>query len=134
MSAQDILKMIEEVDPNDTAKLDEIDARVWCFLNNRAFHGMTDKGQFYYNLHYPLSMAHPKEGIIEYARSRDTLKAIRPEGWHYFIDSRGGCKLWSVDCTRPEFHAQNNNCGMLRTEELAELHAIIQAIDFERTK
>lgn len=121
MSAQDILKMIREVDPSDTAKLDEIDFAVWQFLGN-------DK-----NAKSPIECGFDFGGI-KYTRSRDALKAIRPEGWHYFIDSRGGCKLWSLDCTRPEFHAQNNNCGMLRTEELAELHAIIQAIDFERTK
>ena len=32
-----ILKLIEEVDPNDTAMLDEIDARVSCYINERAY-------------------------------------------------------------------------------------------------
>jgi hypothetical protein len=31
-AAETILKIIENVDPADTAKLDEIDARVWCWL------------------------------------------------------------------------------------------------------
>jgi len=30
MSAEEILKLIESVDVEDTAALDEIDARVWC--------------------------------------------------------------------------------------------------------
>jgi len=30
-TATEIVKMIEDVDPCDTAKLDEIDARVWVF-------------------------------------------------------------------------------------------------------
>lgn len=32
-TAQEILKLIESVDPADTAKLDEIDARVVCYVN-----------------------------------------------------------------------------------------------------
>jgi hypothetical protein len=30
-----ILKMIETADPADTAKPDEIDARVWCYLSSK---------------------------------------------------------------------------------------------------
>jgi hypothetical protein len=35
--AETILKLIESVDPKDTAKLDEIDARVWCYLHYERF-------------------------------------------------------------------------------------------------
>ena len=32
-----LLKMIGEVSPEDAAKLDEIDARVWCFIDGIDF-------------------------------------------------------------------------------------------------
>ena len=35
--AETILKMIETVDPADTTKLDEIDARVWCSVASYDF-------------------------------------------------------------------------------------------------
>ena len=35
--AETILKMIENVDPADTAKLDEIDALVWCWYQQEPF-------------------------------------------------------------------------------------------------
>lgn len=114
--AQTILKMIEEVDPADTAKLDEIDARVYEFLD------------------FPDSNI----GCPEYTRSRDSLKSIRPEGWgfnnyyHYKhgIDSQlHSCSAghWKVNQWENTIFAE-----ALPTEELAELHAIIQAIDHER--
>lgn len=35
--AQDLLNMIENVSPDDTTKLDEIDAQVWCYIFNRDY-------------------------------------------------------------------------------------------------
>jgi hypothetical protein len=70
--AETILKMIETVDPADTEKLDEIDARVGEYLD--------------YNSPDP--------------------KAV----------------IGSRENASPE----------LQTEELAELHAIVQAIEYER--
>jgi hypothetical protein len=40
--AETILKMIETVDPTDTAKLDEIDARVWCWLKGHEYLDIDD--------------------------------------------------------------------------------------------
>ena len=105
MTVQEILKLIEEVDPKDTAKLDEIDARVYEFLD------------------FPDSNI----GCPEYTRSRDALKAIRPEGWRVFNLSEG---------TMFEFDLGKTNARVFRglaiTEELAELAAILQAINYER--
>lgn len=52
-----ILKMIETVDPDDSVKLDEIDLAVYKYIGE-------------------LHMMLPKV-----TRSRDALKAIRPDGW-----------------------------------------------------
>lgn len=99
---QDILKMIETVSPDDTEKLDEIDARVWVCLHLQGDFNISINGGIIYYRHnsWPEDartiLQHPFQNP-EYTRSRDALKAIRPEG-------------------------------------LAELHAILQAIEFERTK
>lgn len=129
-----ILKMIEEVDPSDTAKLDEIDAKVELYNleisiardeNNRRFY-VLNKGTAYESKCY---VAEPQQ----YTRSRDALKAIRPEGWFYNIghneSNSGGlfaCSMYS------HTNSPLKNSPDLPTEELAELHAIIQAIAYER--
>lgn len=133
MTAQIILKMIEQVDPADTAKLDEIDARVWCFVKKVKYkkHGRADTGLWvlysgnWNNLSTPL-----------YTRSRNALKAIRPEcpdGFYVgentaqnFIGARWVCWINSGSDYNQEFRGDG------KTEELAELHAVIQAIDHER--
>ena len=138
MSAQDILKMIEEVDPSDTAKLDEIDARVWCLLHEARFKKMLSTPEHYkhgYFSYYQGSvwgskMVYPP---MQYTRSRDALKSIRPEGWIY------DCEWYSKNRFTARFYKLDSDeiqeeSPVLPTEELAELHSIIQAIDFERTK
>ena len=59
--AEIIFKMIETVDPADTAKLDEIDARVWCWLNNKIF--------------LRINVDRPAAYAPTYTRSRNTLKS-----------------------------------------------------------
>ncbi len=150
MTAQEILKMIESVDPADTAKLDEIDARVWCYLNEKTFIGKDSSGFYVWDSSNDFRFKEVIDGKItqasksicgdgghsfcpepvvkKYTRSRDTLKAIRPEGWEWdmmwnetvqYYGAGSGFEVWS-----PANPA-------LPTEELAELHAIIQAIDYE---
>ncbi len=126
---QMILKMIEEVSPDDTAKLDEIDARVWCYTNEEAIRPFVG-GDFQYR----------KEGdwyflnsFPEYTRSRDALKAIRPEGWVFEIECRSSF-FDNWDCCGCDWVNEGKTfiAARCKTEELAELHAIIQAISFER--
>jgi hypothetical protein len=120
--AEAILKIIETVDPADTAKLDEIDARVQKFLINDPRYVLKDvAGQWI--IHEPGKFNFKNKATI-YTRSRDALKAIRPEGWAFYINSRGVCQAYSSDNVIRVLP--------LPTEELAELHAIIQAIEYER--
>lgn len=120
--AKDILKLIEEVDLSDTAKLDEIDARVWCFVKKRAFPGL--KLLNYENDLYE-QMGGRRIRTPKYTRSRDALKKIRPEGWWFqLIPCASG--NWMCDSMH-DIHVEPRP-----TEELAELHAIIQAIAYER--
>lgn len=136
-----ILTMIENVSPDDTAALDEIDARVWCWLK-----GITEEGNFtvshnkgtvYYRhndwpkdartiLHH--TFMHP-----QYTRSRDALKSIRPEGWWFDINyDEYNANAYTVRGKLIEFEVVYS--APLPTEELAELHAIINAIQHERDK
>lgn len=151
MSAADILKMIETVDPTDTATLDEIDARVWCYLNSVTLKKPSKNMWKNFEDDYTTITYkdNEKEGLAscgwaagtnhiqrfcKYTRSRDALKAIRPEGcWVERIIQHKTSKSW--DCTiaiTGEVFSVSDKAITLPTEELAELHAIIQAIEYER--
>lgn len=65
----ELLKMIEEVDPNDNEKLDEIDARVWCLLNNQDADSTEELGVPDWTTR--------KAQCNKYTRSRDALKGKR---------------------------------------------------------
>jgi hypothetical protein len=145
--AEAILKMIESVDPADEAKLDEIDARVWCWRSDCDYGGGDfDNGSTF--------KAIPKRGAPpffksiplweRYTRSRNALKSIRQEGWRikaaeYF--QGGFCFELSKYFPPPKgVHVLRDGDALkvspltgLPTEELAELHAIIQAIEYERS-
>jgi len=111
--AQTILELIEGVDPADTAAMDEIDLAVINeFWPETAAY------------HIELGYNNPK-----YTRSRDALKSIRPEGWG--LESIISEKYNRVRVFQT--HGKSNlKSEYLPNEELAELHAIIQAIQYER--
>lgn len=125
MTAQEILKLIETVDTADTAKLDEIDARVWWFINPHG-NGIPPGWERQW---------HPY-----YTRSLDALKAIEPRNmianlycpnassfiFQLMIRERGFCKEFISPGTT------NDKPKPLSTEHLARLHAIIQAIEYDR--
>lgn len=129
MGAADILKMIETVSPDDTAKLDEIDARVDCYKWGYDFHDVNSVEGCFVSYFHKGPLPEDKYGNLsqKYTRSRDALKAIRPEGWWFGICGAYWCDFGKkLDERKPT--------PELPTEELAELHAIIQAIEYERTK
>lgn len=129
--AETILKLIETVDPSDRAKLDEIDARVWCYLQRIDFgvygrmNNTKDNHQF--------TIDNIQQYSPHYARNRDSLKAIRPNGW--VLGSSGFNNIYNVFTVTlipPEKSFRVDGSVIGYHEELAELHAIIQAIDYER--
>ena len=78
-----ILKMIETVDPADTARwLDEIDARFLCYLTGCTFISREEniitcqKSGYTYKETLPLTTS-------EFTRCRSALKAMRPKGWRF---------------------------------------------------
>ena len=131
-----ILDMIEGVDPKDTCTLDEIDARSWCWLEEYIFKNgvsrpygkldfnelvKTDKGYYWTN-------GRNKKWAKKYTTSRDALKAIRPEGWEIAIHEH--CYgAFTVFLDNEQFRTPTSEGA---TEELAELHAIISAIQGEK--
>ena len=132
-----ILTLIENVDPLDNDALDEIDARVWCWLEDCKFKRMLNnkyptlsasKFSFYEDdqIYYKLVSG------IRYCTSRDALKAIRPDGWQWYLVPRDDNLMvrfgGALDCVG----TGQLESPSLPTEELAELHAIIQAIAWER--
>lgn len=149
--AKTILNMIETVDPNDTAKMDEIDARVWCFVSFWNKFSSIDKGRLLYidTCGPHMRGSFKIKYIPQYTRSRDALKAIRPEGWavEYLNQCQRQDGLPKPECFYDWWECrlfkkpENYGTEMLVrrgikivTEELAELHAIIQAIEYERTQ
>lgn len=120
MTATEILRMIETVDPAATAKLEEIDFKVWCFIHQ------PPKDSCFAMRKYP-----------EYTRSRDVLKSIRPERWkfkiNYIYPEEQELHGWFAFFQKTD-PWKITRAQHLPTEELAELHAIIQAIEYERAK
>lgn len=114
-----ILELIENVDPNDADALDEIDARVACWLNGHEY----NKSMIAYYIG------------ADYTRSRDSLKAIRPEGWGIMLVpwTKNGQDINSYTATLTHPEHDPFFTYQAKPEELAELHAIIQAIAFDRT-
>lgn len=140
-AAQNILDMIETVNPNNTNALDEIDARVWCWLNNWTFSFIGSRKEPYgfiakQDHDGPVCEDVPK---AQYTRSRDALKSIRPEGWHYECNKICNGTYWAAmheetsEGVSGDEEGESFQAWYLKSEELAELHAIIQAIEYERT-
>lgn len=154
--AQKILWMIENVSVDDAGALDEIDARFYAWFKcvQYATHEGSglDYGDCYGRPLYTKLYTKPKKeqrngyaSVKPYTRSRDALKSIRPEGWCFEMGF-----TWPDVGNEFTYKAFNRKLGLeddcegrlcdicltanCVTEELAELHAIIQAIEYERSK
>lgn len=131
MTASHILSLIESVDPDDTKALDEIDLLMAEFLGFETARNVTNEDDL-----PPLNMIVHDNGNIgfidKYTRSRNALKRIRPSGFRIWrMEQRGNIKTFiqaGLDQSDLLFDTP------LLQEELAELHAIIQAIEYERGK
>ena len=140
---QKILDLIESVDPEDTGTLNEIDARVTCLVKNWCFLDYPHKtrdGQEHNHLVTAKSEEYPegfKQYLNYYTRSRDALKSIRPEGWWFSIEGINdnlvdGSFVTGVYCEIVDYFSDRLESPPLPTEELAELHAVVQAIEWSR--
>jgi hypothetical protein len=118
----DLLTLIENVHQHDYAELDEIDARVECFLLNVNPEAQWVTGGI------PLWKRYWRE-CQKYSRSYDSIKGIRPQNWDFSLitDSCGSKAIFFKDDI-----CLNSPHEKLPTEELAMLHATIQVIMYER--
>jgi len=140
-----ILRLIESVslsNPADDETLDLIDARVHAYCSSRTFVAngktCTDDHTSYW-VQYRENPPCKEYGVPRYTRSRDALKAIRPKGW----EKRSGWRTAILqetqvgDCWLAKLYKIDGKAIMsfaCPTEELAELHAIIQALIEERRR
>jgi hypothetical protein len=122
-----ILQLIENVDPNDTAALDEIDALVEVYVLQITF-GRDESG-----------CRVTKEGWkvqepAKYTRSLDAQEGIDVNHWELRVWQIGKefsawmGSPWSDEKGRITINSENR----FPTEPLARLHAKIQAIAYER--
>lgn len=132
MEHKKILELIESVDPQDDAALDEIDARVWCWLNREKYLGRHECADCFLATIDGAKFFIGHKDVQKYTRSRDALKAIRPEGWCVLNDYSLNAWKVSYRCVTEALGKEEFCSKFLPTEELAELSAIIQAISFER--
>ena len=129
--SEELLKMIETVDPEDSTAIEEIEARYICFKMRDVYEGIT-----YDTSTDETPMAKGKNGAYyfkNYATSRDVLKGERPKGWCitnsvWFHPSGNGA------CSKIRLDYKEIKTPDLPTEELAEFHAIIQAITYQRNE
>lgn len=134
MDVNEILRMIETVDPADSAKMDEIDARVEVYLlndlKNYLFEGRVVSPQEFIAVCKDLGCNTPS-----YTRSRDALKAIRPDRFKALICTEPTNGVWDIEQDLGNEESGYWHYGLVskaKSEELAELHAVLQAIDYER--
>jgi hypothetical protein len=123
--AKTILKMIEEVGDvptsgntnelsNYLAVLDKIDNLTFEYIYGRSLPNKLRRDKFMYS------------------RSRDAVKSIRPEGCFVRINDCGHEMDWFIAEVFEDDKYGSVLTPKLPTEELAELHAIISAIEYER--
>jgi len=127
--ASAILKLIESVDSDDVGTLDGIDSKVWCWVMS-IDKDTTTEPTFSDS---DITIERKIRGLPKYTRSRDALKSIRPKGYTYLCGRvRIGQNYWAILKKEKEDIDPVNSPYNLPTEELAELHAVIQAIEYER--
>lgn len=134
--AEKILALIEDVDPSDTAKMDEIDWLVdrLCYPCWKVIKGSYGQDRLY----KWEDGSHERQAYL-FTRSRDALKAIRPKDYGFLQimhteDGKAYCQIKAGNDAlhSPDYDVRDGEELYLPTEELAELHAIIQAIEWER--
>src|SRR4051794_22494389 len=94
--AATILKLIEEVDPADSEKLDEIDARVFCYLKGFEYAGQNPAGEYCFRNGFNGKTSTKTHRHRKFTRSRNALKTIRPNKLDWFFDIKIGVnrKAW----------------------------------------
>ncbi len=137
--AKKILEMVENVSPDDTDTLDEIDAlsTIYALGWRRKIDKSNSDAEYWESPRCEgIYFSSPKS----FTRSRDALKSIRPtigstmnSGFLYeLISTVSSDWVCSLKTSVHDELSTTFESKILPTEELAELHAIIQAIEWTR--
>lgn len=131
-----LFELLQHADPTkkdyDTW-CDEINARVWCYLRNRKFIDMTEKAGGGWDVYHELEngerlyLGFASCTLPDYATSRDILKSARPDNYmvcgHYALATALGYTFSLFK----KGTGKDSVTGHGKTEELAELHAVLLA-------
>lgn len=130
--AKELLTMIEAVSHDDNGQLSEINARFACLYANKEYYRHNGDGSdcrtiAFYKVSDPVNDFNCLGTVEDYSRSRDALKATRPEGWIYtttYSDlGERETALSNLNYNQSFIQAHND----INHEILAEFHAIVQA-------
>lgn len=113
-----LYKLIENVAKDDTAMLDEIDAKVWYWLNGWVFSDdlWAQGGQYL--------------GRKSYSTSIDAQEQIDTDGWEFYMTQSKG--LYVFGGARDAIGTDQIESPALVTECLARLHLLLQVVEYER--
>lgn len=145
-----ILSIIERIKHYQETTIEELNARIWCFLHELEYIGYEEKdvtcmfeGDFLRK--EKVFLGRSKEMKIasikfvpEYTKSRDLIKSIRPKGgvWIELKTASDGdaiCKFGKLQENGKEIYCfDTSKIDFLPSEELAELWCVLQAIEWER--
>ena len=96
MTAQQILRMIETVDPADTATLDEIDQDFHFWLTGEYVCPAVLETHVMIQVN-GVDVENIVAACPQYTRSLDAQKAIETEGWEWQASFGGGCYTYTYD-------------------------------------
>lgn len=132
MTAQEILKSLENIDLNSRQSLEDFSYKFydWLWDSVPDWQLISQQRILIVPVEYR-DLTH--SDALVFLFSRDALKSIRPGEWqfeHINCEDRGVYVAWLYS---EQFEKGIGDKGCA-TEELAELHAIIQAIEYQRTQ
>lgn len=142
MTHKKILNLIENVSPNDTDMLDEIDARVGAYMSNIPWtrvgsdRGVDDYSRdlFYFDkIKSSIDADKCEPFCVRYTRSRDAQESLNQVGDVNRLlvsEFEGSCNA----TFHPALDAPVFDVRRIATKKLAELHVRLQAIAHKRVE
>ena len=116
---KELLKLIENVDKDDTVILDEIDMKTIGYLGLDKFHCTVE-----------IDGKRVADAGYMFCTSIDAQEQIDAEGWVIRVTETG--RGFAVTYVLP--YEYSTNLKDLPTEPLARLHAKLQVVEYERIK
>lgn len=127
-----LYKLIENVDKDDTAMLDEIDARTDAFYKGIVFEQMAPDWEFVSGGYWTKGTSfalHDRVFPSKYSTSIDAQEQIDTEGWEFYMTQNKG--LYIFGGARDSTGTDQIESPELQTEALARLHLLLQVVEYE---